>query len=190
MDYKKLFATSLELIAHPARAWLHVMHKGTKREMLGEFLYPLVMLCGTALFLGRIFNNGLGWDSFYTSMISAALCTFSLIIAYNVSAYAVAFFSAKYTDREFTRETTDVFTGYSMVVLMGLDICLGLFPEFRILAFIAQFYTLKIVWDGAAVLLKINEERRLIYTMVVSVILIAMPFIVNKIIGTLSLLIS
>ena len=44
MDYKKLFATTLELIAHPAKAWWHVSHKGTKREMVSEFLYPLVML--------------------------------------------------------------------------------------------------------------------------------------------------
>lgn len=190
MNYKKLFATVLELISHPARAWLHVSHKGTRSEMLNEFLYPLAILCGTALFLGRIFNNGIGWDSFYTSTISAALCTFSLLIAYKISAYAVAFFSKKYTGDEYTRDTIEMFTGYSMVVLLCLDICLGLFPEFRILAFIAQFYTLKIVWDGAAVLIKINEERRLIYTMVVAVILIIMPVVVNKIIGALSLLIS
>ncbi|MBE6303972.1 MAG: YIP1 family protein [Bacteroidales bacterium] len=190
MDYKKLFATVQELIAHPAKAWLQVLHKGTKREMLGEFLYPLAILCGTALFLGRVFNNGLGWDSFYTSTISAALCTFSLLIAYKISAYAIAFFTKKYTSKDFRRETIEVFTGYSMVVVLCLNLCLGLFPEFRILAFIAQFYTLKIVWDGAAVLIKINEERRLIYTMVVSLILIVMPFVVNKIMGALSLLIS
>lgn len=190
MDYKKLFATSLELIAHPARAWLHVLHKGTKREMLSEFLYPLAVLCGTALFLGRIFNNGFGWNSLYTSIISAALCFFSLLIAYNISVYAVAFFSRKYTGQETPRDTIEMLTGYSMVVLLCLDICLGLFPDFRILAFIAQFYTLKIVWDGAAVLIKINEERRLIYTMVVAMILLIMPFVVNKIIGMLSQLIS
>ena len=190
MNYKKLFATVLELIAHPARAWLYVLHKGTKREMLGEFLYPLAILCGTALFLGRIFNNGFGWESFYTSTISAALCTFSLLIAYNISAYVIAFFTAKYTGNEYSRNTIDMFTGYSMVVLLSLDICLGLFPDFRILAFIAQFYTLKIVWDGAAVLIKINEERRLIYTMLVALIIIIMPFVINKIMSALSLLIS
>ena len=190
MDYKKLFATVLLLIAHPAKAWLRVMHKGTKREMLGEFLYPLAILCGTALFLGRVFNNGIGWDCFYTSTISAALCTFSLLIAYKISTYAIAFFSKKYIGKECLRETIEIFTGYSMVVLLCLDICLGLFPEFRILAFITQFYTLKIVWDGAAVMMKINEERRLIYTMVVAIILIAMPFVVNKIMGALSLLIT
>ena len=102
----------------------------------------------------------------------------------------IAFHREKYIDKECMRETIEIFTGYSMVVLLCLDICLGLFPEFRILAFITQFYTLKIVWDGAAVMMKINEERRLIYTMVVAIILIAMPFVVNKIMGALSLLIT
>ena len=189
MDYKKLFATSLELIVHPAKAWWHLSHRGTKSRMLSEFLYPLIMLCGTALFLGRIMNNGIGWDSFYTSTISAALRSFSLLIAYNISAYAVAFFSGRYTGKEIARESIEILTGYSMVVILCLDVCLGLFPEVRILAFIAQFYTLKIVWDGAAVLIKIKEERRLAYTMVVALILRLMPFIINKIIGTLSLLI-
>ena len=186
MDYKKLFATTLELIAHPAKAWWHVSHKGTKRAMLGEFLYPLVMLCGTALFLGRIFTNGFSWDSFYAGTINAALCSFSLLIAYKVSSYAVAFFSAKYAGGDFSRDVIDMFTGYSMVVVLCLNICLGLFPEFRILALIAQFYTLKIVWDGAAVLMKIGEERRLAYTMVVSVILMLMPFAISKLMGLLS----
>ena len=74
-----------------------------------------------------------------------------------------------------------------MVVVLGLDVCLGLFPEARVLAFIAQFYTLKIVWDGAAVLLKIAEERRLAYTMVVAIIVMAMPAAVGKLMGFLSI---
>ena len=186
MDYKKLFATTLELIAHPAKAWWHVSHKGTKHEMLGGFLYPLVMLCGTALFLGRIFSNGFSWESFYSGTINAALCSFSLVIAYKVSSYAVAFFSAKYAGNDISRDVIDIFTGYSMVVVLCLNICLGLFPEFRILALIAQFYTLKIVWDGAAILMKIGEERRLPYTMVVSVILILMPVAISKLMGLFS----
>ena len=74
-----------------------------------------------------------------------------------------------------------------MVVVLGLDVCLGLFPEVRVLAFIAQFYTLKIVWDGAAVLMKIAEERRLAYTMVVALIVIAMPAAVGKLMSYLSI---
>lgn len=177
----------MQLLGHPARTWLHVFHRGSKGAMLGEFLYPLIMLCGTAFFVGRIFSNGIGWESIYSGIINAALRSLSLLFTYYILTYVLSFFTTKYTSNEYPRDLIDVFTGYSMVVILGLDICLGLFPEMRILAFIAQFYTLKIVWDGAAVLLKIDEERRLGYTMVVSVFIIIMPAVIGKIVGMLSI---
>lgn len=186
-NYKRLFNNVMQLLGHPARTWLHVFHRGSKGAMLGEFLYPLIMLCGTAFFVGRIFSNGIGWESIYSGIINAALRSLSLLFTYYILTYVLSFFTAKYTSNEYPRDLIDVFTGYSMVVILGLDICLGLFPEMRILAFIAQFYTLKIVWDGAAVLLKIDEERRLGYTMVVSVFIIIMPAVIGKIVGMLSI---
>ena len=186
-NYKRLFNNVMQLLGHPARTWLHVFHRGSKGVMLGEFLYPLIMLCGTAFFVGRIFSNGIGWESIYSGIINAALRSLSLLFTYYILTYVLSFFTAKYTSNEYPRDLIDVFTGYSMVVILGLDICLGLFPEMRILAFIAQFYTLKIVWEGAAVLLKIDEERRLGYTMVVSVFIIIMPAVIGKIVGMLSI---
>lgn len=187
MDYKKLFSTVVQFLAHPAKAWMRMSHRGSKNAMLGEFFYPFIMLCGAALFLGRVFSNGFGWDSIYTGMISAALRSLSLLFAYYLSVYGVSFFTTKYTSYEYPHDLLALFTGYSMVVVLGLDVCLGLFPEARVLAFIAQFYTLKIVWDGAAVLLKIAEERRLAYTMVVAIIVMAMPAAVGKLMGFLSI---
>ncbi len=190
MDYKRLFETSLLLLRHPARAWWIVLHKGERSAMLGEFLYPLIMLCGTSLFVGRILSNGFGWDSVYTGLISAAVRSFSLLFAYYASAYATAFLSAKFTDRETPREVTDMLAGYSMVVLLLLEICLGLFPEVLVLAFIAQLYTLKVVWDGAAVLMRIDEEHRLGYTMALTIVILMMPVIINKLMGYLSVLLG
>ena len=186
-NYKRLFNNVMQLLGHPARTCVHVFHSGSKGAMLGEFLYPLIMLCGTAFFVGRIFSNGIGWESIYSGIINAALRSLSLLFTYYILTYVLSFFTTKYTSNEYPRDLIDVFTGYSMVVILGLDICLGLFPEMRILAFIAQFYTLKIVWDGAAVLLKIDEERRLGYTMVVSVFIIIMPAVIGKIVGMLSI---
>ena len=104
--------------------------------------------------------------------------------------FLVALFTDRYIGREPDRELTDVFTGYSMVVVLVLEICMGLFPEFGILAFIAQFYTLKVVWDGAVVLIKLSEERRFVYTMVVSILLMVVPVVVCRLIGMLSIALS
>ena len=188
MDYKKILKTSIQFITHPATAWWVVQHKGAKNNILNEFLYPFIILCGASLFIGRILNNGSSWVSFYTSVIIATLHAFSLLLAYHISVHLITRFSNRYTKKEYPHNTTDTFIGYSMVVILGLDVCLGLFPDIRILAFIAQFYTLKIVWDGAAVLMKIQEERRLTYTMFVSATIIIIPVVIDKLIGILSVL--
>ena len=190
MDYKKVYKTAVELLVHPARAWWHIMHRVSKEGMMGDFLYPMVMLCGTALFLGRILSNGLGWTSLYSSLVDASLRSISLLFAYYALSFLVALFTDRYIGREADRELTDVFTGYSMVVVLVLEICMGLFPEFGILAFIAQFYTLKVVWDGAVVLIKVSEERRFVYTMVVSILLMVVPVVVCRLIGMLSIALS
>ena len=190
MDYKKVFNTVLFLLKHPAMAWRGVSHEESVNAMFSNFLYPLVMLCGTSLFIGRIFTNGIGWDTLYVSLINATLCSMSMLIAYYASSLLLRFVTVKYTGADYERETVNLFTGYSMVVVLVLNICLGFFPELSLLAFIAQFYTLKIVWDGAAVLMKINEERRLFYVVIVSAVVIAMPFAINKLMGLLSVVLK
>lgn len=89
-------------------------------------------------------------------------------------------------DTEYDRKITDCLTGYSMVVVMLLNICLGLFPNFRIIGWIAQFYTVKIVWDGATVLMRIKEDKRLGYTMMVSLLIIFTPVVMDKIMSVLT----
>lgn len=190
MDYKKVLKTVLFLLKHPAMAWRVISHDENVNAMLANFLYPLVMLCGTSMFLGRILTNGIGWDTLYVSLINAALCSMSMLIAYHVSSLLLRLFTVKYTGADYPRETISLFAGYSMVVMLVLNVCLGLFPELSLLAFIAQFYTLKVVWDGAAVLMKINEERRLVYVVIVSVIVIAMPFVISKLMGLLSVVLK
>ena len=69
---------------------------------------------------------------------------------------------------------------------MLLEICLGLFPNFRIIGWILQFYTVKIVWDGAAVLMRVPEERRLSYSILVSLLVIFVPVAVGVVMSMLS----
>jgi hypothetical protein len=190
MDYKKVFGSVMFLLKHPAMAWRLVSHEDSVNAMFGNYLYPLVMLCGTSVLLGRIFTNGIGWDTLYASLINAALCSVSMLVAYYALSFLLHIFTVKYTGVEYQRETVNLFTGYSMVVVLVLNICLGLFPDLRLLAFIAQFYTLKIVWDGASVLMKINEERRLLYVVIVSVAVMAMPFLIGRLLGFLSVVLN
>lgn len=185
MKMKQLLRNVGLLITQPAMTWKFVSRMGNRNAMMREFLYPMIMLACIATFLGKMFDSGFSVESIYPTIMRVVEVFFTLFCTYHLSAFLVAKLSVKYIDNDVNRTKTDVFSGYSMVVVMLLDICLGLFPSSMIIAWIAQFYTVKIVWDGAAVLLRIPEEKRLGYTMLVSLFIIIIPVILGKVFSLL-----
>lgn len=184
IDLRKLVKDVLMLVMQPAKAWLILSRKSDKGIMLNTFLLPLMLFSGVAVFLGKIFGSGFGGESFLPALVRMVVVFFTMFLSYYLSALAIHKYSQNYTPETAVR--SDLLTGYSMVVVLLLELCLGMFPNFRIIAWIAQFYTVKIVWDGAAVMMRIHEERRLLFTMVVSVIIICMPLLIGRIMSELS----
>lgn len=184
IDVKKLVNDVLMLVMQPAKAWLLVSRKNDKSSMLNSFLLPLMLFSGIAVFIGKIFDSGFGGESFLPAAVRMVVVFFTMFLSYYISVLAIHKFSQNYTPE--TAENSDLLIGYSMVVVLLLELCLGLFPNFRIIAWIAQFYTVKIVWDGAAVLMRIGEERRLPFTMVVSIMIIVMPMLIGQVMSALS----
>lgn len=186
MDFKKLLNLVLMLLSKPAMAWRHISHSASRAPMLNEFLYPLIMLCCLSTLLGTLFTHDIGTDSFYFAVVRMGVEFATLFFAYHLLAFFVAKISAAYMKAEYDRLHTDRLAAYSMVVVLLLEILLALFPNFRIIAWILQFYTIKIVWDGAAVLMRIPEERRFTYTIAVSVLVLVVPFVMGAVMSGLS----
>ena len=88
------------------------------------------------------------------------------------------------------KEAVAIFTGYSMTVILALEICVGLFPILRLPALVAQFYTLKIVRDGAVAIWGIEKEQLFAYAVTVTIILIALPVATSRILNYLTLTLS
>lgn len=174
------------MLLHPAKAWNAIKETSSVGAMLSEFLYPMIMFCGSALIVGRIISNGISLAAFYGSLVDAAMCTFSMLAAYYIAVPLTSLIAEKLTDRNYGRETIAVFTGYSMTLVLVLVICTGIFPQFNLLALIVQFYTLRIVWEGASILLEVNERQRFALTAIVSVVLVVLPLATGRIIGLLT----
>lgn len=186
MNMKQLLKSVTLLITQPAMAWKYVSRLGNRNVMMRNFLFPMILLACISTFLGIMFGSGFSGESFYPAIVRMVVLFFTFFCTYHLSAFLIAKLSLKYMNNDMDRTRTDMLTGYSMVVVLLLDLCLGLFPSFRIVAWIAQFYTVKIVWDGAAVLLRIPEDRRLGYTMFVSLLIIIIPVVLGKGISLLS----
>ena len=186
MDYKKLLKIVVLLLTQPAMAWRHISHSENRVAMLNDYLYPLIMTSCLSLVVGTLLGHGLGFEGIYYVVLKAGVLFVTLFLAYHLSAFLVSKLSTAYMKVEYSRLFTDLLAGYSMVVVLLLEICLGLFPNFRIIGWILQFYTVKIVWDGASVLMRVPEERRLSFSVVVSVLVIFVPVLVDAVMSKLS----
>lgn len=184
IDIKRLVKDVLMLVMQPAKAWLLISRKADRVAMTKSFLLPLMLFSSVAVFVGKIFDSGFEGASFLPAAVRMVVVFFAMFLSYYLSALIIHKYSQNYTPT--TAKRSDLLVGYSMVIVLLLESCLGLFPNFRIIAWIAQFYTVKIVWDGAAVLMRIHEERRLLFTMVISVIIIVMPLLLGRIMSALS----
>ena len=74
---------------------------------------------------------------------------------------------------------TQQFAGYALVVPFLLQIVTGLLPDFRIIAWLFQFYIVYVVWEGAPILMQVEEKVRLKYTLFSSVLLILCPTVIQ-----------
>ncbi len=184
--FKRLLNTNIRLLTQPAKSWLHISRSMDRATMFNTFLYPMIALCCLATFIGGVLGSASGFESLYPVLVHMGVQFFAFFFSYHIIAISVSKITTKMFKTEYDRQVTDCLVGYSMVVVLLLDACLGLFPNFRIIGWIAQFYTVKIVWDGATVLMRIKEENRLGYTMLVSILIIFTPVVMDKVMSVLT----
>jgi len=190
LNYKDLFKRAILLISSPAKAWEEISLEEDKRKVLTAFVYPMIGLCGLAYFIGSLLNNEINNVAFQKALTVCCAALVSLFGGYFLSAYIINKVGAeKYglpNDLAFAQQ----FAGYALVVTFLLNIVTGLISSFFILRWIFQFYIVYIVWEGARVLLHIDERKQMSFTVVTSLILILCPavleFIFNRLIVILN----
>ncbi len=190
MNYKELFHRSILLLSAPAKAWEEIREEDGQ-NLQTSFVYPMIALCGLAMFVGMLFGNGV--EDFNLQLVLTECCSIfiSLFGGFFLASYLINFCGERFWGRPADdRENCQKLVGYSMVVLFVLDILMGLFPSFFILRWILQFYLVYIVWEGAKGLMDIAEEKLLSYTLVSSFIILASPALIDFVFGQLSKMVN
>lgn len=188
MNYKELFNRVVLLISSPAKAWEVIKEEGSKKVQ-GEFVYPLIGLCGLSVFIGTFIGNTAGASAFQIAMTRCCATFVSLFGGFFLSSYLTNLLGGKMLSRGDETEQTQLFVGYSMVVVFVLEIISGLFA-ISILHWILQFYTVFIVYEGARTLMRVDERNMTRYSLAVSVIVIVCPSLIGMIFNKLSLILS
>jgi hypothetical protein len=158
-----------------------------KRKVLGEFVYPMLGLCACAVFVGTLFN--VDWDNnrllFQVAMQRCCVIAIALFGGYFLAAYLVNKIGATRFGQEDDLSAAFQLCGYALVVTFVVYFICGLFPDFSIVK-IFKLYTIYIVWEALPFTTpRLPDNRRLLYTLFVTVLLIVCPELIEWIFNKL-----
>ncbi|MEG1562481.1 MAG: Yip1 family protein [Bacteroides sp.] len=181
----------MSLISSPAKAWEEIRLEEDRRKVFTEFAYPMIGLCGLAVFVGSLVTYGWGGpQSFQIAMTNCCAVAVALFGGYFLAAYAINALRVKMFHQANDIVLTQQFVGYAMVVVFLLQLIVGLLPDFRIIGWLLQFYTVYVVWEGASVLMHVEEKNRLRFTILTSILLIVCPAVIQIVFDRLTTLLN
>ena len=191
MNYKELFDRALLLISSPARAWEEIRLEEDRRKVFTAFVYPMIGLCGLSVFIGSLLVKGWsGPQSFQYAMTQCCAVAVSLFAGYFLAAYLIDELRVRMLMQEKDIFLSRQFAGYALVVHFLLQIVIGILPDFGIIALLLQFYIVYVVWEGTDVLLHIDEKKRLSFTLLTSLALLASPMFIEMVFNRLLIVFS
>lgn len=181
----------MKLISSPAKAWEEISMEEDRRKVFIAFVYPMIGLCGLSVFIGSLLTNGWGGpESFQIAMTQCCAVAVALFGGYFLAAYAINELGVRMFGMPANIPLTQQFAGYALVVSFLLQIVTGLLPDFRIIAWLMQFYIVYVVWEGAPILMNVEEKQRLKYTLFSSALLILCPVVIQFVFNKLTTLLN
>ncbi len=175
--YKELIKWVIIIISQPSRAWEILSKKEeNQEEFLSRFLYPLIGLVTVAAFIGLMFSR----KEFDTEL--ALKSSITALVSSLGGFYVGAYFLNEIWQGLFKREK-DLplwfrFVGYASALMFALNIVLMLLPEFFFLR-IFILYTFYIVWEGATPYMQIEENERLKFAGISTIVILATPALIE-----------
>jgi hypothetical protein len=189
VNYKALFNRVTVLLSTPAKAWQQIQGEKGAARVMSEFVYPLIGLCGLAVFIGTFLGNTSGVGVFRVAMTLCCNVFVSLFGGFFLSSYLVNRAGMRWFGLPDDFERSQCLVGYSMVVLFTLHILSGLL-SIHLLRWILQFYTLFVVYEGGRTLMGIPESRLTRYTLIMSVIILVCPGLVGTVFSKLAVILN
>ena len=175
--FGNIFKRLTAIILNPGNTWTELSYQEEERDtFLSQFIYPLIGIIALAAFLGVLFTRK---EFDFEIALKIALRT--------VIAVAGGFFLGAYCLNEVWKSVFNqpkdmalcrFFMGYASSLMFVLFIITALLPEFFFL-YIFVLYTVYIIWEGAVVYMQVEEENRLKFTVIASVIVILTPFVIE-----------
>jgi uncharacterized membrane protein (Fun14 family) len=181
---KQLFILLFRLIAESTPTWKILSEKQEKdnEDFYKSYLFPVIGIIALLSFVGALI-------SVKTFGVQIALkVVIKQVLIYGGSFYLTSFVLSEYGfphfDLEKNKGVAERFTGYASSLIYAVAMVESLFPDLFFLQ-ILVFYTVYIIWVGAAQFLNIKEEVLIKFTTFASILIMLIPFLVNFLIDLL-----
>ena len=191
MDYKYILHIAMLLISSPAKAWEEIRLRKNIREVSFEYVYPMIGLGALSVFIGSVVERG--WASaedYQYAMMQCAGVVVALFGSYFLSAYLINRVRVQMLSQRDDILLSQQFTGYAMTVTFLLQILTGILPDLGIISMMLQFYVIYLVWEGSDKLLDVAEDKRTVFTVISTVILLVCPWLLRFVFDKLNILLN
>ena len=179
--FKNLFDILVLLVMRPRVAW-HKINKAaiSEADLRRDYLFPIWGLISLASLLGAFSHGDLQY-AIKLSAISFVSCFLSYLLASFALNEVVGYF-----DLVKDKDRTRIFVGYASCIVYLLHFIneLQIFSQFFFLG-IFQLYTAYVVWDAVGNYYKVNENKRLWFVGVFTIVLLCAPMAVRWLLGLL-----
>jgi len=176
--FNNIFKRLTAIILRPGETWVELSRQKDEQDtFLSQFIYPVIGMIALAAFLGILFTRK---EFDFEIALKITIRT--------VIAVAGGFFLGAYCLNETWKGVFNrpkdmmlcrLFVGYASSLLFVLFIITALLPDFFFLH-IFVLYSVYIIWEGAVAYMQVDEDNRLKFTVIASVIVILTPFIIEQ----------
>ncbi len=180
--YKNLFTRIKGLIVRPRMVWEGAFaEKSSLNEVLMQFSLPLIGAYSLAILIGYLLSHQ---EFDLESALKYAVFIFSACFFGLYSAYFVLVKLMPVLELKGDKEIAFKLVAFSSLPIYLFGFITALFPETFFLSFLV-IYSAYIVWEATGVLDK-NKNKRLWQTIVITVLILLLPYAFNKLLINLS----
>lgn len=146
-----------------------------------QFVYPFLVLCMVANFLGFFIANSAGIPFAFIKALFAGISMYS---SWWIVCKINPFLVTRIAKKEISEAVNVTVVSYSFSVIFLLNIVFAIFPSLFFLGLLA-LYTLYVVYVGVGVVLNINENESSKLAIALSALIVLLPWIINTVLWRL-----
>lgn len=172
MSYKWMYKRLVSILLRPSQAWSEIADEGDEVDVLSAYFYPLMGLAGLVSFIayfvtGYVADPSQPFALFKDAIIGCCVTCVPVFLSFFVSAFVLAKAAKSLFGVSVGQSGIYKLLAYSMTVLFVTYTVLAFPIDFKILVWLCQVYTIFIIWEGCGRLFDFDDNRRLVFTVMV-----------------------